>query len=256
MRIPRSQGSYNRQQMCGRYRLSRRAEILASRFYAEYEGLDWEARYNIAPTQTVPVIQQDPCEPVRRASLMRWGLVPNWAKDATIGARMINARSETAAEKPAFRELLQRRRCVIPTDAFYEQKLANAGWNAAASMVMFAARVATGMTAPARVPTAKMIPAVEALRSMASAAVEAFRPVAAAKRMEAAGARLLARRLRESPVSKLGGRPPSEIRAGKPCRGSAIGASRPVYRRRYVVVSQLRSASVARTLVTAAGVLR
>ena len=104
MRIPRSQGSYNRQQMCGRYRLSRRAEILASRFYAEYEGMDWEARYNIAPTQTVPVIQQDPCEPVRRASLMRWGLVPNWAKDATIGARMINARSETAAEKPQLSE--------------------------------------------------------------------------------------------------------------------------------------------------------
>ena len=51
---------YNRQQMCGRYRLSRRAEILASYFYAEYEGMDWEARYNIAPTQTVPVIRQDP----------------------------------------------------------------------------------------------------------------------------------------------------------------------------------------------------
>ncbi len=74
--------------MCGRYRLSRRAEILASYFYTEYEGMDWEARYNIAPTQTVPVIRQDAKEPVRRASLMRWGLVPNWAKDATIGARM------------------------------------------------------------------------------------------------------------------------------------------------------------------------
>ena len=106
--------------MCGRYRLSRRAEILASYFYAEYEGMDWEARYNIAPTQAVPVIRQDPRDPVRRASLMRWGLVPNWAKDATIGARMINARSETAAEKPAFRELLQRRRCLIPANAFYE----------------------------------------------------------------------------------------------------------------------------------------
>ena len=57
--------------MCGRYRLSRRAEILASYFYAEYEGMDWEARYNIAPTQTVPVIRQDAREPVRRASLMR-----------------------------------------------------------------------------------------------------------------------------------------------------------------------------------------
>ncbi|MGD0930409.1 MAG: SOS response-associated peptidase [Candidatus Korobacteraceae bacterium] len=106
--------------MCGRYRLSRRAEILASHFCAEYEGMDWEARYNIAPTQAVPVIRQDPREAVRRASLMRWGLIPSWANDATISARMINARSETAAEKPAFRESLQRRRCLIPADGFYE----------------------------------------------------------------------------------------------------------------------------------------
>lgn len=62
--------------MCGLYRLSRRAEILTSYFYAEYEGMDWEARCNIAPTQTVPVIRQDLHEPVRRASLMRRGLVP------------------------------------------------------------------------------------------------------------------------------------------------------------------------------------
>ena len=106
--------------MCGRYRLSRRAEILTSYFYAKYEGLDWEARYNIAPTQTVPVIRQDAKEPMRRASLMRWGLVPNWVKDATVGASMINARSETAAEKPAFKDLLQRQRCLIPADGFYE----------------------------------------------------------------------------------------------------------------------------------------
>jgi putative SOS response-associated peptidase YedK len=108
--------------MCGRYRLSRRAEILASYFYAEYEGMDWEARYNIAPTQIVPVIRQDAREPVRRASLMRWGLVPSWARDVSIGARMINARSETAAEKPAFKEPLQSRRCLVPADAFYEWK--------------------------------------------------------------------------------------------------------------------------------------
>ena len=93
---------------------------MASYFNADYEGMDWEPHYNIAPTQTVPVIRQDAREPVRRASLMRWGLVPNRAKDATVGARMINARSETAAEKPAFKELLERRRCLIPADAFYE----------------------------------------------------------------------------------------------------------------------------------------
>jgi putative SOS response-associated peptidase YedK len=105
--------------MCGRYRLSRRAEILAV-YYAEYEGLDWDARYNIAPTQSVPVIRQDAKEPVRRASLMRWGLIPSWAKDAAIGGRMINARAETAPEKPAFKDSLQRRRCLIPADGFYE----------------------------------------------------------------------------------------------------------------------------------------
>jgi putative SOS response-associated peptidase YedK len=105
--------------MCGRYRLSRRAEILAA-YDAEYQGVDWDTRYNIAPTQNVPVIRQDAKAPIHRASLMYWGLIPSWAKDATIGARMINARAETAAEKPAFREALERRRCLIPADGFYE----------------------------------------------------------------------------------------------------------------------------------------
>jgi putative SOS response-associated peptidase YedK len=107
--------------VCGRYRLSRRAEVLSS-FYAEYQGMDWDARYNIAPTQTVPVITQAANQPTRRASLMRWGLIPSWAKDAAVGAGMINARAETAAEKPAFREPLERRRCLIPADGFYEWK--------------------------------------------------------------------------------------------------------------------------------------
>ena len=105
--------------VCGRYRLSRRAEILAA-YDAEYEGVDWDARYNIAPTQNVPVIRQDVKEPIRRASLVRWGLIPSWAKDGTIGARMINARAETAAEKPTFKECLEHRRCLIPADGFYE----------------------------------------------------------------------------------------------------------------------------------------
>jgi putative SOS response-associated peptidase YedK len=105
--------------MCGRYRLSRRAEILAA-YYAEYAGLDWDAHYNIAPTQNVPVIRQDAKDPIRRASLMRWGLIPSWAKDPAAGARMINARAETAAEKPAFKEPLEKRRCLIPADGFYE----------------------------------------------------------------------------------------------------------------------------------------
>jgi putative SOS response-associated peptidase YedK len=105
--------------MCGRYRLSRHAEILAA-YDAEYEGIVWDARYNIAPTQNVPVIRQDARKPIRQASLMRWGLVPSWAKDPAVGARMINARAETAAEKPAFRDSLERQRCLIPADGFYE----------------------------------------------------------------------------------------------------------------------------------------
>jgi putative SOS response-associated peptidase YedK len=107
--------------MCGRYRLSRHAEVLAI-YYAEYEGLDWDARYNIAPTQNVPVIRQDTKQPIRRASFMRWGLIPSWSKDASLGARMINARAETVDTKPAFKESLEQRRCLIPADGFYEWK--------------------------------------------------------------------------------------------------------------------------------------
>ena len=81
---------------------------------------DWDPRYNIAPTQPIPVIRQNPKEPVRELSLVRWGLIPSWAKDPSIAARMINARSETAATKPAFRDALKSRRCLIPADGFYE----------------------------------------------------------------------------------------------------------------------------------------
>jgi len=81
---------------------------------------DWGPRYNIAPTQPVPVIRQHPREPVRDLSLVRWGLVPSWAKDTSAAARMINARSETAAAKPVFRDALRFRRCLVPADGFYE----------------------------------------------------------------------------------------------------------------------------------------
>lgn len=74
-------------------------------------------RYNIAPTQQVPVItDRDP----KRLSFMKWGLAPSWAKDPKIGSRMINARSETAAEKPSFRTAFKGRRCLIPADGYYE----------------------------------------------------------------------------------------------------------------------------------------
>ena len=80
---------------------------------------NWAPRYNIAPTQSIPVIRQHPKEPVRHLSLIRWGLIPSWAKDSSVAAKMINARSETAATKPAFRDALKSRRCLIPADAFY-----------------------------------------------------------------------------------------------------------------------------------------
>jgi putative SOS response-associated peptidase YedK len=106
--------------MCGRYRLSRRKQIVEEYFDTASDAEDWAPRFNIAPTQSVPVIRQHPKEPVRELSLMRWGLIPSWAKDSTVGASMINARSETAATKPAFRDALKSRRCLIPADGFYE----------------------------------------------------------------------------------------------------------------------------------------
>jgi putative SOS response-associated peptidase YedK len=105
--------------MCGRYRLSRRKQIIEEYFDAVSEE-EWTPRYNIAPTQPVPVIRQNRKEPVRELSLIRWGLIPSWARDSSVAAKMINARSETASTKPAFRDALRSRRCLIPADGFYE----------------------------------------------------------------------------------------------------------------------------------------
>jgi putative SOS response-associated peptidase YedK len=106
--------------MCGRYRLSRRKQIIEQHFDSVSGEEDWIPRYNIAPTQPIPVIRQNPKEPVRQLSLMRWGLIPSWSKDSSGAARMINARSETASTKPAFRDAMKSRRCLIPADGFYE----------------------------------------------------------------------------------------------------------------------------------------
>ena len=106
--------------MCGRYRLSRRKQIIEEYFDSVSGEEDWSPRYNIAPTQPVPVIRQNPKEPVRELSLMRWGLIPSWSKDPSAAAQMINARAETAARKPAFRDAMKSRRCLIPADGFYE----------------------------------------------------------------------------------------------------------------------------------------
>jgi putative SOS response-associated peptidase YedK len=106
--------------MCGRYRLSRRKQIIEEHFDTLSGEENWAPRYNIAPTQPVPVIRQHPKEPNRTLSLMRWGLIPSWAKDMSGAAGMINARSETAATKPAFRDPMKFRRCLVPADEFYE----------------------------------------------------------------------------------------------------------------------------------------
>jgi putative SOS response-associated peptidase YedK len=106
--------------MCGRYRLSRRKQIIEQYFDSTPWEEDWYPRYNIAPTQLIPVVRLNPKEPSRALSLMRWGLVPHWAKDPSIATSTINAKSETAATKPAFRDPLKFRRCLIPADGFYE----------------------------------------------------------------------------------------------------------------------------------------
>ena len=107
--------------MCGRYSLKADIAQLAMRFEFAADEAIHEPAYNIAPTQQVLTVTNDGG---RRASYMRWGLIPFWAKDAKIGYRMINARGETVAEKPSFRTALRKRRCLILADGFYEwQKL-------------------------------------------------------------------------------------------------------------------------------------
>ena len=107
--------------MCGRYRLSRRKQLVEEYFDASGDE-DWSPRYNIAPTQPIPVVRQHPKESRRVLSPMRWGLIPSWAKDTSGSASMINARSETAAEKAAFCDPMKFRRCLVPADGFYEWK--------------------------------------------------------------------------------------------------------------------------------------
>jgi putative SOS response-associated peptidase YedK len=105
--------------MCGRFRLSRREQFLRDHYGID-DDVEWSPRYNIAPTQPVATVRQRSKDGKRTFSNMRWGLIPSWASDISIGASMINARAETAAAKPAFSEPLRRQRCLIPADGFYE----------------------------------------------------------------------------------------------------------------------------------------
>jgi putative SOS response-associated peptidase YedK len=114
--------------MCGRFTLRTAPEVLMAIFQIPGIPSGFGARFNIAPTQNVLVIRaaQDIAEG-REAAWMRWGLIPSWAKDASIGSRMINARAETVSEKPAFRAAFTRRRCLIPADGFYEWQRLSTG---------------------------------------------------------------------------------------------------------------------------------
>ena len=103
--------------MCGRYSLIADLRELAKRYEFDGDGLALKPAYNVAPTQDVLTVVGGE---TRRGGFMRWGLIPWWAKNASIGSRMINARAETVSEKPAFRDALRRRRCLVLADGFYE----------------------------------------------------------------------------------------------------------------------------------------
>lgn len=112
--------------MCGRYTRFYTWRQLRDLLDLQYPAqLELAPSYNVAPTQLAPIVRVG--ERGLEAAVARWGLVPSWAKDAKIGARMINARAETVAEKPAFRAAFKRRRCVVPASGFYEWKRADDG---------------------------------------------------------------------------------------------------------------------------------
>jgi putative SOS response-associated peptidase YedK len=109
--------------MCGRFARKSTQQVLADWFGVELEDMPWFApSFNVAPQSTQPVVRVSRNSGAREFSLMRWGLVPFWAKDAKFGYSTINARAEEAPTKPAYREAFKKRRCLVPADAFYEWK--------------------------------------------------------------------------------------------------------------------------------------
>ena len=109
--------------MCGRYTLTVDIDTVAKAFNVA-PSLQTSPRYNVAPTQEVVSILHDEA---KHLDFLRWGLIPSWAKEESIGAKMINARAETLAEKPSFKRLLQGKRCLIVADGFYEWKQEQGG---------------------------------------------------------------------------------------------------------------------------------
>ncbi len=111
--------------MCGRYAFFSPAEAVR-RYFALDDVPDLEPRYNVCPTQSVPALRAG-ADGGRRLAMLYWGLVPFWAKERAIGNRMINARAETVADKPAYRAAFRRRRCLLPADGWYEWQQAKGG---------------------------------------------------------------------------------------------------------------------------------
>ena len=109
--------------MCGRYTTTAPRPVLEKRFEATFNA-DAGPNYNAAPSQQLPVILNT--EP-GQIQLLQWGLIPGWVKDLKAAPKPINARAETLADKPSFRQLLQRRRCLVPADSFYEWQVTKAG---------------------------------------------------------------------------------------------------------------------------------
>jgi putative SOS response-associated peptidase YedK len=106
--------------MCGRYARKSAQELLAEWFEMDLEQMRWAPTWNAAPQSYQPVVRLSSESGQREAALLRWGLVPSWAKDAHIGLKTINARAEEVETKPAFRAALKKRRCLVPADAYYE----------------------------------------------------------------------------------------------------------------------------------------
>jgi putative SOS response-associated peptidase YedK len=113
--------------MCGRFTLRTPLNLVAEQFFITLPGvLADRPRFNIAPSQPILAVHQPSGGESRQGVMLQWGLIPSWAKDPTIGNRMINARSETAHQKPSFRAAFKNRRCLVLADGFYEwQKLPN-----------------------------------------------------------------------------------------------------------------------------------
>ncbi len=112
--------------MCGRFLLRASPEAIIRAFEVS-ERPNLRARYNVAPTQTVPIVRRKQEDEGRELVLVRWGLIPVWAKDTSIGNKLINARAETVATMPSFRSAFRKRRCLIPADGFYEWKKVDGG---------------------------------------------------------------------------------------------------------------------------------